>query len=78
MFRQYIYKKNPAMTSLIDPTYAAGVIGAIKDVDSNVRSELCALDKNLINGINSCASHVINSAEGINHANQILNQGRFH
>ena len=41
------------------------LLGALKDVDSNVRSELSYLDRNLTNGITTGASNVIQNSAGL-------------
>jgi len=46
---------------MADPT----VISAIKDVDSNIRSEVSYLDRNLMNGIAAQSANIIQSGVGI-------------
>lgn len=46
---------------MADPT----VIGAIKDVDSNIRSEVSYLDRNLMNGIAAQSANIIQSGVGL-------------
>lgn len=46
---------------MADPT----VIGAIKDVDSNIRSEVSFLDRNLMNGIAAQSANIIQSGVGL-------------
>ncbi len=41
------------------------VIGAIKDVDSNIRSEVSYLDRNLMNGIAAQSANIIQSGVGL-------------
>ena len=41
------------------------LLGALKDVDSNVRSELSYLDRNLSNGISSGTANVIQNSAGL-------------
>ncbi len=49
-------------TTTVD-SYAA-LLGALKDVDSNVRSEISYLDRNLTNGMSSGVANIIQNSNG--------------
>jgi hypothetical protein len=50
------------MTTTVD-SYAS-ILGALKDVDSNVRSEISYLDRNLTSGISSGMANIIQNSNG--------------